>query len=396
MAEQLYYTLITDYGLGAMQNASFLQQQVEISHLAIGDGAGGLYEPQGSQKTLKNEVYRGQLNHVYVDPDNSAMMVFECVIPQTSGGYTIREAGLFDTDGNLFAIAKVAETVKPKLEEGAAKELYIRLILELSNTEEVTIKIDPSIVLATQKWVTELFAPISHISDFENPHNTSLEQVILQDDDPSTTLAKYIDITQTGVLLPKVRVWLDCNNGNDSNDGKTAETAVKTIEKAVSLGSKAVELEVFLLSDLVLKNLVYVNSFFSLCGKDANGNGANRKLKSIGEAENRKGYNAALHSNHQFSVRLSFLTIYTPSTNASGIAFPSFFINSAPVYLDASDCTFLGNATGNNLVHSNMFLALNFTRSTFSNMSGNWVNRVAAGTTVASQKHIFCKHFSTL
>lgn len=177
MAEQLYYTLVTDYGLGAMQNASFLNQKVELTHLAIGDGAGSLYEPQGSQKALKNEVYRGQLNHVYVDPDNPAMMVFECVIPQTSGGYTIREAGLFDADGNCFAIAKVAETVKPKLEEGAAKELYIRLILELSNTEAITIKIDPSIVLATQKWVSELFTPIEHISDFNNPHGVTAEQV---------------------------------------------------------------------------------------------------------------------------------------------------------------------------------------------------------------------------
>lgn len=175
--QQLYYSLVTKYGLGAMQNATFLQQQVAITHLAIGDGDGALYEPQSTQTELKKEVYRGQLNHVYVDADNPSMMVFECVIPQTSGGYTVREAGLFTSDGNLFAIAKVAETVKPLLEEGAAKELYVRIILELSNADAITIKIDPSIVLATQKWVTELFAPLSHVTNVNNPHQVTPKQI---------------------------------------------------------------------------------------------------------------------------------------------------------------------------------------------------------------------------
>ncbi len=165
---QTYYTSLTDYGLEAVQKASFISQPLNITHLAIGDSAGSYYEPSGDMIALKGEKYRGEINRIYQDKNNPSLMIFEAIIPYTSGGYTIREAGLFDEDGKLFAIAKLAETVKPKSSEGEAKELYIRLIIEISNAANITFNMNSSAVFATHEWVTEYtdkFATYEWVTD---------------------------------------------------------------------------------------------------------------------------------------------------------------------------------------------------------------------------------------
>ncbi len=80
------------------------------------------------------------------------------------GGFMIREAGVFDDAGNMIAIGKYPETYKPVLADGSTKDLYIKMILEVSNTSVVNLKIYPSVVLATKKDITILQNQINNIT----------------------------------------------------------------------------------------------------------------------------------------------------------------------------------------------------------------------------------------
>lgn len=52
-------------------------------------------------------------------------------------------------------MANCPETYKPQLQEGSGRTQTIRMILVVTNTEAITLKIDPSVVLATRKYVDD-------------------------------------------------------------------------------------------------------------------------------------------------------------------------------------------------------------------------------------------------
>lgn len=169
MAQQ-YYTIITDLGLAKEAAAhSSGGTQVQLLEMAVGDGLGFMYDPDPSMTALKNEVFRININRVYVDSDHPTQLVVEGVIPEDVGPFHIREIGIYDIDGELFAIGKYPETFKPELSSGSGKDLYIRMILGFSTTPEVNLIIDPSVVLVTVKNINEVM--VDAISD----HETGLE-----------------------------------------------------------------------------------------------------------------------------------------------------------------------------------------------------------------------------
>lgn len=151
MAE--YYTIWTETGQAKLANAQSTGTTVDITEMAFGDGDGDAYDPSRDQTSLKNEVYRRSLNDKYVHADNDNWVVFETVVPEDEGDWYIREVGLFDDDGDMVAIGKYPETYKPELDSGAGKDLYVRMIMQISNSDDVTLEIDPSVVLATRQYV---------------------------------------------------------------------------------------------------------------------------------------------------------------------------------------------------------------------------------------------------
>ncbi|WP_226019844.1 phage tail-collar fiber domain-containing protein [Serratia symbiotica] len=150
-----YYALLTNIGAAKLANATALGAKVEITHMAVGDGNGVLPTPNPAQIALTHEVHRAQLNMLTIDPVNTNQIIAEQVIPEDVGGWWIREIGLFDKDGDMIAVANCAETYKPQLQEGSGRVQVIRVILIVSSTEAVTLKIDPSVVLATHKYVDD-------------------------------------------------------------------------------------------------------------------------------------------------------------------------------------------------------------------------------------------------
>ncbi|WP_222103259.1 phage tail protein [Chromobacterium vaccinii] len=146
-----FFTLLTAVGKAKLAAAASGGAPLKLSQMAVGEGDNGAYyTPTESQTALKSEAWRAGLNHLSTDPANPNWIVAELVIPDQVGGFTIREVGVFDADGALFAVGKFPESYKPVLADGANKQLYVRMILEVSNAAAVTLMVDPSVVLATR------------------------------------------------------------------------------------------------------------------------------------------------------------------------------------------------------------------------------------------------------
>ncbi|HCB7886035.1 TPA: phage tail protein [Escherichia coli] len=160
-----YFALLTNIGAEKLANATALGAQVEITQMAVGDGNGALPTPNPAQTALVHELRRAQLNMLTVDPVNTNQIIAEQVIPEDAGGWWIREIGLFDKDGDMIAVANCAETYKPQLQEGSGRVQVIRVILIVSSTEAVTLKIDPSVVLATRKYVDDAVIEVKAYAD---------------------------------------------------------------------------------------------------------------------------------------------------------------------------------------------------------------------------------------
>lgn len=207
-----YFALLTNIGAAKLANATALGAQVEITQMAVGDGNGALPTPNPAQTALVHELRRKPLNSLSVDPANDSQIIAEQVIPENEGGWWIREIGLFDKDGDMIAVANCAETYKPQLQEGSGRVQVVRMILIVSSTEAVTLKIDPSVVLATRKYVDDQIIQVKAYADqqlaahvaADDPHT----QYLLESD-----IDKYIPV---GFPLPWPQAtppggWLKCN-----------------------------------------------------------------------------------------------------------------------------------------------------------------------------------------
>ncbi|EGT4600864.1 phage tail protein [Clostridioides difficile] len=164
MAEQKYYTLLTTIGKASIANATALGNKVDLVKLQLGDGAGAEYNPTEEQTSLKNVVWEGSINNVKIDEENPNWIVIETVIPGSVGGFMIREVGIFDSKEQLIAVSKYPETYKPTADSGSVKDLVIKIILVVSNTSSVNLKVDPTVILATLKDIQDLETKIGTVN----------------------------------------------------------------------------------------------------------------------------------------------------------------------------------------------------------------------------------------
>lgn len=150
-----YFAILTNYGAAQLANAVALGTQMNISSMAVGDGGGTLSVPDPAQTKLVRETRRAAVNQVSIDEKNPNFIISEQVIPENEGGWFIREIGLFDDKGGLIAVGNAPETYKPNLQEGSGRTQIIQLVLMVSSTQAITLKVDPSVVLATREYVTK-------------------------------------------------------------------------------------------------------------------------------------------------------------------------------------------------------------------------------------------------
>lgn len=145
---KIFKSLITTAGREKIAAAIVNGDKVIFSQMSVGDGGGSATTPGEEQTSLVNELFRTQLNSLKLS-DTESIIIAEMIIPPEVGGFTIREAALFDDDGECMAVANVPETYKPALAEGSGRFTILRIWLAVSSTEAVELIMDPGIVLAT-------------------------------------------------------------------------------------------------------------------------------------------------------------------------------------------------------------------------------------------------------
>lgn len=160
-----YFAILTNQGAARLANATALGTRLNLTQLAVGDANGVLPMPNPAQTALIHEQRRAPLNLIDVDPANPGQIIVEQIIPEDEGGFWIREIGLYDDEGFLVAVANCPETYKPKLQEGSGRTQTIRMVLIVSSTEAVTLKIDPAVVLATRKYVDDKVIEVKAYAD---------------------------------------------------------------------------------------------------------------------------------------------------------------------------------------------------------------------------------------
>ncbi|UUE08307.1 phage tail protein [Dickeya zeae] len=169
-----YFALLTNIGAAKLANATALGSHLAITQMAVGDGGGSLPTPTPAQTKLVNEKRRAPLNALSVDPQNTSQIIAEQVIPETEGGWWIREIGLYDSDGDLIAVANCADTYKPQLQEGSGRVQTVRMILIVNSADAITLKIDPAVVLATRQYVDDKAIEVKAYADNQlNAHITA-------------------------------------------------------------------------------------------------------------------------------------------------------------------------------------------------------------------------------
>lgn len=168
-----YYAIPTNAGQAKITNAIALGIPLKITHMAVGDGNGKPVTPNPTQTKLVHEVRRAPLNTLFQDPLNQSQLVAEQIIPEDVGNWWIREVGLYDETSTLIAIANSPDTYKPQLSEGSGRTQNIRMVLIVSDTSAVELKIDPSVVLATRKYVDDVMAAHKQSRDHPDASETA-------------------------------------------------------------------------------------------------------------------------------------------------------------------------------------------------------------------------------
>lgn len=207
-----YFAILTSQGAAKLANATMLGTKLSLTQMAVGDANGTLPTPDPAQTKLINQKRIAPLNLLTVDPANTSQIIAEQIIPENEGGFWIREIGLYDDDGTLIAVANCPETYKPQLQEGSGRTQTIRMILIVSSTSAITLKIDPSVVLATRQYVDDKVIEVKAYADSllaahlsaAHPHSQYLK---------TADIDKYIPV---GLPLPWPQAtapegWLKCN-----------------------------------------------------------------------------------------------------------------------------------------------------------------------------------------
>ena len=215
-----FYTLLTDIGAAKLASAAALGIPLKITQMAVGDGGGALPTPSAQQTALVAEKRRAALNMLYIDPQNSSQIIAEQVIPENEGGWWIREVGLFDETGALIAVGNCPESYKPQLAEGSGRTQTVRMVLITSSTDNITLKIDPAVVLATRKYVDDKVLELKvYVDDLMAKHLAAA--------DPHTQYAPKASPTFTGT--PKAPTAAAGNNSTQLANTAFVQAAIAAL-----------------------------------------------------------------------------------------------------------------------------------------------------------------------
>ncbi|MGI5307347.1 phage tail-collar fiber domain-containing protein [Escherichia coli] len=222
-----YFTLLTTTGESALATATAQGSPLHLTQMAVGDGNGNLPTPETGQTRLINERRRAPLNTLSIDPNNPNQIIAEQVLPEDVGGWWIREVGLYDEHDRLIAVGNCPPTYKPQLIEGSGRTQIIRMVLIVSHTENVELKIDPAVVLATRQYVDESLT--CHVQSRNHPDATLTAKGFTQLSSATNS------ISETLAATPKaVKAAYDLANGKyTALDATTSRKGIVQLSSSI-------------------------------------------------------------------------------------------------------------------------------------------------------------------
>lgn len=221
MADEQFYTILTNKGKAKIANATLLNSNVTLTTLKVGDGNGAYYNPTEEQTDLKNVVHTCQVGSISIDKKNPNWVVVETIIPGSVGGFIIREIGLFDTEGDMIAVGKYPETYKPVVANGASKDLNVRTIFEVSNAENVTLNINPSVIIATKEDINNLQEQITD--------NATQLNAITKINDEKALFGKYTTTNNISIASSNNTTVLSLDTVTTANDNFSLNTSTGVV-----------------------------------------------------------------------------------------------------------------------------------------------------------------------
>ncbi|HGD7717020.1 TPA: phage tail protein [Escherichia coli] len=228
-----FKTVITDTGAKKLAQAAAPDgNPVRLTHMAVGDGGGTLPTPDSKQTRLVHEVWRHTVNRVILDATHQNRIIAELVIPPETGGFWIREIGVFDEHGDLIAVGNTAESYKPTVAEGSGRAQTFRTILTVSSTATVALTVDNTMVMAT----------VDYVDDKLKEHEQSRRHP-----DASLTAKGFVQLSsatnsdsETLAATPKaVKAAYDLANGKyTAQDATTARKGIVQLSSATNSTSE--------------------------------------------------------------------------------------------------------------------------------------------------------------
>ncbi|EHT2855786.1 phage tail protein [Escherichia coli] len=228
-----FKTVITDTGAKKLAQAAAPDgKPVRLTHMAVGDGGGTLPTPDSKQTRLVHEVWRHTVNRVILDATHQNRIIAELVIPPETGGFWIREIGVFDEHGDLIAVGNTAESYKPTVAEGSGRAQTFRTILTVSSTASVALTVDNTMVMVT----------VDYVDDKLKEHEQSRRHP-----DASLTAKGFVQLSsatnsdsETLAATPKaVKAAYDLANGKyTAQDATTARKGIVQLSSATNSTSE--------------------------------------------------------------------------------------------------------------------------------------------------------------
>ncbi|MGE4497140.1 MAG: phage tail protein [Deferribacterales bacterium] len=133
-----YKSYLTEVGESKVAAAVQSGVKLDIVNVGVGDGGGNTVEPAPVMTELVNEVARLGISKYSVDYDAKTIEV-EAIIPPETGGFIIRELGVFDAEGDLIAVSNYPATEKPVVSSGVVTDVAVGMIFVVSAVTAVNI-----------------------------------------------------------------------------------------------------------------------------------------------------------------------------------------------------------------------------------------------------------------
>ncbi|MCN7692619.1 phage tail protein [Escherichia coli] len=228
-----FKTVITDTGAKKLAQAAAPDgKPVRLTHMAVGDGGGTLPTPDSKQTRLVHEVWRHTVNRVILDATHQNRIIAELVIPPETGGFWIREIGVFDEHGDLIAVGNTAESYKPAVAEGSGRAQTFRTILTVSSTATVALTVDNTMVMATVDYVDNKLK--EHEQSRRHPDASLTAKGFVQLSSATNS------VSETQAATPKaVKAAYDLANGKyTAQDATTARKGLVQLSSATNSTSE--------------------------------------------------------------------------------------------------------------------------------------------------------------